>query len=283
MRVFLRRAPSRRLRRRRFVLPSKAALTHYTLTADAAAFTLTGQDASLERGLLLTAAAGSYTLTGQAATFPRTYVLAADAGSFVLTGQAASLKKGFVLAAGAGAFALTGQAASLEIGYLVSAGVGVFTLTGQAATLNKGFTLTAAAGAFTLTGQAASIEYGRIFSVDVGAYVVDGQSANLIGAGRGPYRPIGSGGGRKERYPWRETFWDDPEPTGKTPEELEAEELVRKRRKASVLARAQELREERELDKMRDVAQDERRDFGDRFASAFNIAERMGWDRKRSR
>lgn len=77
-----------------FTLSGAAAGLVYSrlpLMADAAAFTVTGQDAALFKAIPLVAEVGNYTLTGQAAGSVRNYALAAAAGSYTLTGQTAGL------------------------------------------------------------------------------------------------------------------------------------------------------------------------------------------------
>lgn len=125
------------LPRRVFAGPSTTGA--YTLTADAGAFTLTGQDATLTRDKVLTADAGSFTLSGQDATLTWGRILTADAGSFTLTGQDATLSYApagsYTLVADAGAFTLTGQDATLLKTRILTADAGSFSLSGQSATL----------------------------------------------------------------------------------------------------------------------------------------------------
>lgn len=131
-----------------------------SLTAAAANFTGTGQDAGVKAGRRLIAAAQAMTVTGQAATLTYTQMglLAADPGAFVLTGQAAGGLRGLRLIADAGAFALAGQDAGLLYGRRVAAD----------------------AGAFALTGQAATLLYGRLLAADPGAYALTGLDATLV-------------------------------------------------------------------------------------------------------
>lgn len=131
----------------------------YTLTADAGAFTLTGQDASPLVDRVVTADAAAFTMTGQDASLLVGYAVAADAGAFTASGQDADFLRGYVLAAEAGAFVLTGQDATL--------------------TIPGSYTLTAEAGSFAITGQDASFLRGYIFTVDPGALVLTGQNASF--------------------------------------------------------------------------------------------------------
>lgn len=131
-----------------------------SLTAAAANFTGTGQDAGVKAGRRLIAAAQAMTVTGQAATLTYTQMglLAADAGAFVLTGQAAGGLRGLRLIADAGAFALAGQDAGLLYGRRVAGD----------------------AGAFALAGLDAALLYGRLLAADPGAYALTGLDAALV-------------------------------------------------------------------------------------------------------
>ena len=91
----------------------QAATGAYTLTCDAGAFTLTGQDATFAVTRKLSCDAGAFTLTGQDAALNRGFYLAADAGAFTISGQDAALNRGFILACDAGAYTLTGVDATL--------------------------------------------------------------------------------------------------------------------------------------------------------------------------
>lgn len=131
-----------------------------SLTAAAANFTGTGQDAGVKAGRRLIAAAQAMTITGQAATLTYTQMglLAADPGAFALTGQAAGGLRGLRLIADAGAFALAGQDAGLLYGRRVAGD----------------------AGAFALAGLDAALLYGRLLAADPGAYALTGLDAALV-------------------------------------------------------------------------------------------------------
>ena len=60
-------------------------------------------------GETLSLDAGAFVLAGQDATFVRTYVTPAEAGAFTLAGQPTGFLFGTKLEAGAGAFVLSGQ------------------------------------------------------------------------------------------------------------------------------------------------------------------------------
>lgn len=178
----------RAVRRGRIDITESIALTEtpagaYTVTADAGAYAVTGQDASLEFGYAVDAAAGSYTLTGSDAALEFGFEVAADAGAYTLTGQDASLEFGREVAADAGSYGVTGQDASLEFGYAVDADAGTYTFTGQDASLvyeiAGEYTLAADAGSYTITGADAGLEFGYAVDADLGAYALTGQAASL--------------------------------------------------------------------------------------------------------
>lgn len=102
-------------------VPVSAGGGAYTLTADAAAFTLAAQDATLIRGRVVAADAGSYSLAGQDATLTYTpaagaYTLTCDAGVYSLAGQDAAFVYAplnhYTLTAEAGAYQIGGQSAT---------------------------------------------------------------------------------------------------------------------------------------------------------------------------
>lgn len=103
-------------------VPVSAATGGYTLTAEAGAFTLAGQDATLLKSKVLAADAGSFAIAGQDATLVYTpaagaYILTCDAGAFAIGGQDATFVytplNHYTLTAEAGAFQISGQQAQL--------------------------------------------------------------------------------------------------------------------------------------------------------------------------
>jgi hypothetical protein len=102
-------------------VPVSAASGAYTLSCDAGAFTIAGQDATLLKSKVLAADAGAYSLAGQDATLVYTpvagaYTLTCDAGSYSLAGQDAAFVytplNQYTLTAEAGAYSIGGQAAT---------------------------------------------------------------------------------------------------------------------------------------------------------------------------
>lgn len=152
------------------------------ITADVAAFTLSAQDANLLAARTITADVAAFTLAAQDADLLWTQILVAEVAEFTLTGQDIILLKVITFAADAAAFTLTAQDADLFWLQVLDVGVGSFTLTGQDANLVWAQLLDAAAASFTLTGQDASLLWGHAIVADVGAFVLTGQDASLLPA-----------------------------------------------------------------------------------------------------
>lgn len=90
----------------------------YTLTADAAAFTLAAQDATLLKSKVVTADAGAFALAGQDATLTyaaggTAYMLTCDAAAFSLAGQDATFLRNRVVSAEAASYSIGGQDATI--------------------------------------------------------------------------------------------------------------------------------------------------------------------------
>ena len=86
----------------------------YTLNAETGAYTFTGSNATLLKGLIIEAASGGYTLTGSNATFVYNKLLNASSGSYSVSGADANLiytpgSGAYVLSADSGACLLTGS------------------------------------------------------------------------------------------------------------------------------------------------------------------------------
>jgi hypothetical protein len=139
----------------------------YSLTAEAATFTLAGIDSGLKTDRKITADSGSFALTGIDATLTYSplgsYTLTADSATFALSGLDTSLKAGYSLSADQASFALTGNDATLTKGaagsYSLTAEVGVFALLGIDTNLTTQRVLGASLGSFTLTGPDVSLTY----------------------------------------------------------------------------------------------------------------------------
>lgn len=155
------------------LLRTNAASGSYTLTADTATFSLTGNAAGLPVARKLTADTANYTLTGNAAGIRLGYRLTAATATFSLTGNAVNLKASRVLVAAPASYTLTGNAAILRAGRKLVTATASYTLTGINAALKADRKLAAGTGAFTLTGNDADL-------VRPGAYVLTAETASYI-------------------------------------------------------------------------------------------------------
>lgn len=171
---------------RKIWLPVSTATGAYTLTADAASFTLTGVETGLIAARSLTADQQSYSLTGVAANLLRGFSLTADQASFALSGVDAGLTTARLLTADQQTYTLTGVDAGLTYtpagAYTLTADVGTFTLTGNAAGLNY-YKLTADTVAFAFTGNDATLTYAPLgaytLTADSGSFALTGNAAGL--------------------------------------------------------------------------------------------------------
>jgi hypothetical protein len=97
-----------------------AGATGYTLTCDAGAYTIAGQDAALRKSKLLAADAGAYAIAGQDAALKVGRRLTADAGAYVIAGQDAAFvyvaPGAYTLTCDAGEYVISGQDAAFVIG-----------------------------------------------------------------------------------------------------------------------------------------------------------------------
>jgi hypothetical protein len=167
----------------------------FTLMADPATFTLTGNNATLRRGYSLTAAVGTCALTGQDVTLRAARQLVASQATFTLTGNATALRVARQLAADLATFALTGQDATLTYsgasgGYTLTADAGTFTLTGTATGLRAGRQLVAALGSFSLSAPDAGLRVARMLLANPGSYTLTGAD---VGLARGLSMTAGTG------------------------------------------------------------------------------------------
>jgi len=105
-----------------------------TLTADAAAFTQSGQVAALLRSRLVVADAGAYTVAGQVAAGGKGFRVAAAEATYTLAGQPAQVYTGAQGQSGA-AGPLPSIGLLLARRYALAADAGLLALAGEAATL----------------------------------------------------------------------------------------------------------------------------------------------------
>lgn len=163
----------------------------YTLDCNSGAFTLAGQQASLNRNRNLDANAGSFALAGQAAELLKSKSIVAVEGAFTIDGQQAEIvytpnAAAYTLDANAGAFSLNGQQATLLKSYVLDANAGSFSLSGQQAELARGRVLDANAGAFSVTGQEAALLKSSVIDANAGAFDLIGRSATITWSGETP-------------------------------------------------------------------------------------------------
>lgn len=157
----------------------------YTLTADSASYTLTGQATGLTFNRVLTADTQSFALTGQAAGLAFNRTLAAASGSFALTGQDAGLAFNRVLSAASGSYALDGQDVTLTYTpisgatYTLTAASGSFALAGQDTGLAFNRVLTADTQSYSLSGDVAGLAFNRVLTADTVSYALTGQDVTL--------------------------------------------------------------------------------------------------------
>jgi hypothetical protein len=135
--------------------------TTYTLTADSAAYTISGTAASLEYNRKLAAASATYTVTGTAASLEVTRRLVAESASYVITGTAATLLKlgSYSLSCDPAAYTVTGTAATFRRSLRFSAESGTYTISGTAASLVRLLRLTASGGSYSISGSDATLTF----------------------------------------------------------------------------------------------------------------------------
>lgn len=135
-------------------------------------------------GYTITADAGAFTLTGNAANLISGKYVAADVGAFTLTGNAASLVyspvANYSVAANTGVFTMTGKDVGFLVGHDIAVGTGVFTMTGGATGLSlTHLGITANTGAFSFVGNQAGLFLGKYLSTNTGVFDLVGKSVAL--------------------------------------------------------------------------------------------------------
>jgi len=163
-----------------------------TMTAEAGAFALTGEDVTLTvvtqgLNLTITAESAAFYLTGHNVTFVYEYNLAADLSSYTMTGQDAGLIYGLRVNAVTGTYALTGQTAALtKVSiYSLTADSATYTLAGQDVVLvqEAALTMFASHGDFVISGNDIILTYSnadKVMSTVVGSYIFTGFAAEVI-------------------------------------------------------------------------------------------------------
>ena len=127
------------------------------IIAEPGAFTWTGTDASLERGIILDADPGAFAWTGTDANLNKGSTLSVEPGSFAWIGTDAALLVGRAIIAESGAFDWTGTDADFLLGRVIEAESGAFVWTGTDAKLCRGLLVDAESGEFAWTGTPAGL------------------------------------------------------------------------------------------------------------------------------
>lgn len=147
----------------------------YTLSADPATVTITGNTASLVLGRVLTGSPGTVTITGSPTTPVVARVLTGSPGTFTVTGASATPVP--TLPGSATSYAITGAPATLTVQRVLSGSPATLSVTGSPATPVPSTPGTAAS--FTITGSAASLVVHRVASLSLATFTVTGDSATL--------------------------------------------------------------------------------------------------------
>ena len=165
---------------------SGPSLNHYSLDAQPAAFSISGQTASLLKGSVQDAQPASFALSGQDAALTVTpalqnYEIDAQPAAFSVAGVSATILRDASLNAAVGSLAISGTAASELYGRNLDAQPAALTVTGQAATLQytRALSVDAQPAAFALGGQAASPLRGLQAAANAGAFALVGSDASF--------------------------------------------------------------------------------------------------------
>jgi hypothetical protein len=157
--------------------------TNRTLTAESAAFSVTGTTASLEFGRYLSAGSANYSVSGTSAGLLTGRKVVANSGTYALTGTDAGILRGSKLSASTAAYAVSGTDSGLiyqQAGqYTISAESGAFATSGTTVGLRVGHKIAANNAAYSVNGAAASLEYGRKLAASTTSYLVTGTAATL--------------------------------------------------------------------------------------------------------
>jgi len=145
-----------------FILSGQATgiIAARTIAADTADYTAQSRDAALLAARLIAGDAGAYNLVGNAADTLASRSMTADRASFALTGYNAATLLGRLLDAGAAAYSLNGSATDLLTARRINAEQAVFLATGNDAGLLLGRKLGAATGQFILVASDVNLTTG---------------------------------------------------------------------------------------------------------------------------
>jgi hypothetical protein len=157
-----------------------AAPSGYTFEVESGSFALSGQNATIQKNVLIQADAGQFALSGLAANIMLNRFIDAASGSYSLTGSDLNILKNSIISGEAGAFNLAGQDASLLVARIMAAQPGSFGLSGQDVSILKNVLMGADPGAFALSGQDAAIQKSTIISAGSGSFGLSGIDANIL-------------------------------------------------------------------------------------------------------
>ena len=162
-----------------FSLTGQAAATRpaRAVVASQASYSLAGQTASLRRGYTLTASSATFSETGYSATLSARRQAVASQASFALTGQSVSVPMGRTLVASHGSLSLSGSNAATMVSRAMLAGVSTVSLTGQDAGLSRQSTLATASGEYSLTGSDVQFGSPKILAAQQASFSLTGNDA----------------------------------------------------------------------------------------------------------
>ena len=151
----------------------------YPLTLPTGSVTLVTK-AEIQVAALLNAEAAAFSVSGQAAALNRGYRLTADAGTFIGTGFGAGSVRDYSIGTNAGTYVLDGQNAIVAFQRNPLNGeTGSFVLSGQDSFSRIGINLLAEAGDYSVSGNEAALGITRSLAAEAAAFVSNGQDAQL--------------------------------------------------------------------------------------------------------
>ena len=155
----------------------------YTLVADGATYTYSGNNANLVTPRI-SADGGTYTYSGNAANLLFNRRLVADGGTYSYSGNNANTLFGRTVAADGGTYTYSGNNANTLFGRTVAADGGTYTYSGNAANLiytpAGAYTLIADGGVYSYSGNNANTLFGRKVAADGGTYSYSGNAADFV-------------------------------------------------------------------------------------------------------
>jgi hypothetical protein len=147
----------------------------HTIAPVFGAFSLTGEDSSLQYSRIVVLGGGVFALTGFSAGYLSGIGLGAADGVFALAGQDAAYRRNYILTGAFTTFGLSGETLTGALGWGAVFGYGVLTLTGEPSL--RQLTMPADTGAFAEVGSPAVRAVG--LSADFGAFSAYGWAAIL--------------------------------------------------------------------------------------------------------